>query len=200
MNPLASFRLWWILLVFPLSANSMTFREEKVTCPLDGTSFEQELVGSYTQFGVHLDLKPYGALIAPIPLPNCDSSRFPIYREDFSKEEIERLKAYVKSSEYQAMIENEAQYYVVAKLRQHLNEPLEKIAYSFLQATWQAGLERMNAMRPNRWQPIPSCWRSRTSSASVGLVTISLPASWNGAWDASVPRSSASKPWRSWRI
>lgn len=126
------------LCVLASPAISLTTREVDLVCPINGEKFKQVLAISGSQFGRMLDLKPFGQIATPWPLPVCPGNGFVVYRSDFRPEEIERFKSFVDSSEFIAIRNSETPYYRVAKLSRFLGEDKNLIAYAFLQATWEA--------------------------------------------------------------
>ena len=123
-------------LLVSTSAAALTVREETFHCPIDGEVFKQVVAMSGTSFGTHLDLKPFGPIAAPWPLPVCPTSGFVMYRANFKPEEIDRLREYVASNEY-VKAREETPYYRTAKLRERMGESTAAIAYTLLRATWE---------------------------------------------------------------
>ncbi len=120
-------------------ASALTLRDVEVTCPIDGQKFMHKAINSYTQFGVRLDMRPHGALMAPAPLPVCPGNRFVVYRTDFAEAEIAALKAYVATAEYKAQRTAHTDYYIWAKLEERFEKPAPwKLAQIYLRAAWQA--------------------------------------------------------------
>jgi len=132
----------WIVLAFCLAgiseASALTFRNVELVCPIDGENFKTTLAGSGTSFGQYLDLKPFGPSIAPWPLAKCPSSGFVMYKQKFSDNEIARLRKYVASDEYKALKNAHSNYYLTVRLRTRLGEKSPQLAYTLLQATWEA--------------------------------------------------------------
>jgi hypothetical protein len=107
-------------------------------CPIGGEKFTAEVVGSYTQFGVRLDLKPFGALIAPIPLPVCPKNGFVMYKSEFSETELEQLKPLVLSDDYRRTRAEHTDYYMVAYLRERMGADSLDLGFLYLKASWEA--------------------------------------------------------------
>lgn len=93
---------------------------------------------SGTAFGYDFDGRPYGATVSPWPIPQCPSNGFVLYRDDFSKTELARLRQYVESEKYRALAKSETTYYLAAHLQRYLGAPDAETAPTLLQATWQA--------------------------------------------------------------
>lgn len=111
-------------------------------CPIGGGKFFAQLVGTYTQTGMRLDLRPLGPLIAPMPLPVCPDNGFVMYRETFSEAEIDRLKPLVLSDDYRRLRAEHTDYYMVAYLRDKMGADRLTLAYLYLQASWEAEEQR----------------------------------------------------------
>src|SRR5262245_59152654 len=112
------------------------------TCPIGGGKFYAEVVGTHTQMGMRLDLRPLGALRAPLPLPVCPDNGFVMYRETFAAAEIAALEPLVLSDEYRRLRAQHTDYYMVAHLRQRMGADDLTLAYLYLQASWEAETER----------------------------------------------------------
>lgn len=121
----------------PQPASALTYGEKTETCPLDGKPFTYQAVASYTQFGMQLDLRPIGALVAPIPLPVCPESGFVVYREDYSEQDIAFFRDLVRTSEYRTIREDNTDYFVAAHQVDRLDGDSWTIAFLTLQATWE---------------------------------------------------------------
>jgi hypothetical protein len=125
-----------LLLALP-DAQALVIHSIEVTCPIDGEKFRADQAASYTVAGQFLDMKPFGATIAPPPLPKCPTSRFLIYKENFSEAEIQTLKEFVSSNQWRRLIGRNTDYYLIAKLRAHLGETPAQLKFVLLQATWE---------------------------------------------------------------
>lgn len=120
------------------AAHAMTVGEIDVVCPIDGKRFKTITAYSGSQFGMYLDLKPVGPTPAPWPLAKCPGNGFVIYKKTFTAEELARLRPYVRSEAYRALVPGHTNYFLAAKLQQALSEPPAKVAITLLQATWEA--------------------------------------------------------------
>ena len=114
-----------------------TVADVDVTCPIGGKHFTTLAAMSGTQFGKNLDLKPFGAIISPWPIPKCPENGFVMYKETFGQDEIKRLTIFVLSDTYQALQKTETNYYLAAALMKYLGEPKKNIADALLEATWE---------------------------------------------------------------
>ena len=135
---LPAFAALCLVLAPPVSA--LTFAEMTYTCPIGGEVFTQRRPASGTGFGMELDMKPFGALIAPWPLPVCPGNGFVIYKdeEDFSAAERERLTAYVASDGYRTLVADDTPYYRAAMLMRAAGDDSVPAAVVLLRATWEA--------------------------------------------------------------
>jgi hypothetical protein len=118
--------------------NALTFSEAEFTCPIGGTKFKSRVVASSSRFGVRLDFKPMGALIAPNPFPVCPDNGFVMYKEQFSEEEIARLAPIVLADEYQRGRHEHTDHYLAAYLRERMGADDFALAFLYLQSSWQA--------------------------------------------------------------
>lgn len=110
----------------------------KAVCPVDDKTFEYTGTGSYSTFGSYLDGMPQASWTMPMPLPQCPDSRFPVYRDDFSDADKEKIRALVTTPEYGA-VRDEASYYLFWFVLNQLEPPREGLngRWPLLQATWQ---------------------------------------------------------------
>ena len=127
-----------LLLTLPMICNALVLKEVTMTCLIGGETFTFERAMSGTQYGMHLDMKPYGPIASPWPIPKCPSNGFVMYKENFSDQEIVSLARYVASDEYKALKDRHTNYYLAASLQQHMGESELLIARTLLQATWEA--------------------------------------------------------------
>lgn len=130
-----------LALAFTLAgaASAGTPYTAKAVCPVDGATFEYTSTGSYSTWGSFLDGMSQASWITPLPLPQCPASRFPVYRDDFSDVDKERIRALVETPEYKA-VRDEASYYLLWYVADQLEPPREGLdgPWPLLQATWQS--------------------------------------------------------------
>jgi len=69
---------------------AMTIGEEYFICPIDNQQFKTHANYSGTSFGMRLDMKPLGPIPAPWLLPTCPKCGFPLFKEEFSNEDIKK--------------------------------------------------------------------------------------------------------------
>jgi hypothetical protein len=118
-------------------ATALTIREVDKTCPLCKTEFKARLAGSGTQFGMRLDLKPLGAIAAPWPVAVCPKCHFVLLGDDLSDPELAKLKAFVKTKEYQTWGEARSSHFLMGKLLSTLGRDDITLAHVYLKASWQ---------------------------------------------------------------
>jgi hypothetical protein len=169
-------------MIFPPKALALTFREAEYTCPIDGKVFKIRVVASYTQFGMRLDLRPVGALVAPIPLPVCPDNGFVMYKKTFSDAELAKLKPIVLSEDYRRKQQENTSYYMVAYLRERMGAADYELAQLYLKASWQAegskeshlleryrslALQRFDAFVDKSTERSPQWWSAAVVAAEL---------------------------------
>jgi hypothetical protein len=118
----------------------------EVTCPYDGAKFTARLQGSGTSFGTLLDHRPIGAIVAPWPLAVCPTNGFVFYKDKFEDAELETLRPFVLSNEYQSL-NDETPYFRAAWLMEQAGFPHTKVTWELLQATWETYAPRDRYVR-----------------------------------------------------
>jgi hypothetical protein len=116
----------------------MTVMKKEVICPIDGQSFLARRVMSISTKGIGLDFRLLGAVMSPMPLPQCPGNGFVMYKDSFSPVEIEKFRAFVGSEQYQRWVGHQTPYFLVAQLKAEAGEPNSAIADALLNATWEA--------------------------------------------------------------
>ena len=119
-------------------AHALTYRDKMIICPLDGRPFMARVVNSYTQFGVRLDLKPHGALDAPIPLPVCPGNGFVMFKRKFAPAEIEAIKKIVFTDAYRKARAKNTNYYMAGYIRERMGAGGDVLGQYYLRASWEA--------------------------------------------------------------
>jgi hypothetical protein len=127
-----------VLLIGNTSTNALVIRATPMICPIDGEKFEAYLSLSYTIAGRYLDLKPYGAVASPQPVAKCPTSGFLIWKDNFSEEELARLSDFLKTDTWNKLKEHHTDYYLIAKLQEHVGYSKSDVKFTLLQATWEA--------------------------------------------------------------
>lgn len=108
------------------------------TCPVGGEQYQSVEVGSTSQFGVRLDLRPLGPA-AYLPWTECPNG-FVVFKDEatFTEEEIAMLTPVVASAEYQRMRAEHMTAYRAVYLRRSLGESSADLAWLILRAAWEA--------------------------------------------------------------
>jgi hypothetical protein len=131
--------LFGLVLSLGLSiAHASVIRATAMICPIDGEKFDAFLSHSYTIAGRYLDLKPYGAVAAPQPVAKCPTSGFLVWKESFTEEELASLRDFLKTDTWHKLKERHTDYYLIAKLQEHLGYSKSDARFTLLQATWEA--------------------------------------------------------------
>jgi hypothetical protein len=111
--------------------------EIEVTCPLDGTKFKSPAPIRGGRIGSRLDLRPIGFMDVPTRLPVCPNNHFVMYKDKFTDAELEHLKKYVLTPEYQNLAKDNSSYFLLAKILEYLGETDWLISNAYLKASWQ---------------------------------------------------------------
>lgn len=117
------------------------FKEVKVKCAVCGNEICERLMLSSNSFGyADLDFRPAGMLRYAMGsqvnyCPNCGYSNY-----DVNKLNYPNAKEYIKSEEYQAVINNQPdwharKFYLLAMIQEH-NNVLPSAQYNYLRAAW----------------------------------------------------------------
>lgn len=128
-------------------APALTFAEQEFVCPIGGEAFKARVVASQTRFGQRLDLRPIGALAAPVPLPVCPGNGFVMFKQDFTEDEIAKLRPIVMSGEYRTARARHNDQYMVAYMLERTGAPVYSIGHAYLRASWQAENAKADAAR-----------------------------------------------------
>ncbi len=117
----------------------MTLVDVPYTCPIDGTKFTNKEMASATIFDRRLDLKRMGAIQEPPHIPVCPTDGFIVM--NFTKDEIEGLKSWIQSEEYQSLWHSETPHFLLAKIYEKLGKDAYTIGEAYLKASWEAEKE-----------------------------------------------------------
>lgn len=139
------------LLVALLLATSAAWSTPYV-CPIDGERFgkrpdDSGLSGCIPPRSWLSDVPRWGSPHVT-DRPVCPRSGFVMYREDFDRATLRKLRRYLASAEYQALRRTEAQAYLVVRTMQHLNEPAAQMIPELL----EAALTPSPNAEPGRWR------------------------------------------------
>ncbi len=119
-------------------ASALTRFQAQVACPIDGKQFMATMVGSFYQQGTRLDSKPLGSLTAPNPLPVCPENGFVMYENEFSVRELTAIKAIVLTAEYRQARSEHTDRYMVAYVKERLEDNNFDLGNLYLEASWEA--------------------------------------------------------------
>lgn len=125
----------------PATVLGRTMMEQEMTCPYDGAKFSFVGQGSGTSFGQQLDLKAVGAITSPWPIAVCPTNGFVFYKNKFSDGELEKLRPFILSPEYQAT-KGESPYYRAFWIVDHSGGLHAEASEKLLFATWESGGDR----------------------------------------------------------
>lgn len=108
-----------------------------VICPIGGERFSYEVAPPLSSRETYLDQRPVDPK-APWPLAKCPGNGFVIYREKFPAGRLAQLRDFVQTEQYQALSKAHTTRYLEAALRRHTGDSPYAIAWSLLQASWEA--------------------------------------------------------------
>ena len=108
-----------------------------LACPIGGERFSYETPPPLASRETYLDQRPVDRN-APWPLAKCPGNGFVIYRENLPAGRLDKLRAFVKTDEYQQLSKSHTTRYLEAAMRRHLGDSPYAIAWSLLQASWEA--------------------------------------------------------------
>jgi hypothetical protein len=128
-------------------AHATTMFPVERTCPIGGAKYQSFEIGSTSQFGMRLDLRPNGPA-AHLPWIECPNG-FVVWKDekDFTKDEIAKLTPIVASQAYQRMRKEHVTAYRVVFLRRALGENDAALAWLILKAAWEAEDTDKEALR-----------------------------------------------------
>lgn len=124
---------------FPFAPDAQATGLEKmpITCALCGTEYESLFPVAYSQRGMRLDFMPLGSSRAPWPLAACPQCGFIQFTSELPEEDAAKLRDYVRSPEYKALMESRPSYYRLAKIFEVLGKDDLELGHAYLKASWQ---------------------------------------------------------------
>jgi hypothetical protein len=120
-------------LVLSSASGAHTTMRGDYVCPIGGEKFSQYVDSSGSSFGMGLDFKPWGPIVAPFRVPECPGNKFVMYRQDYPPALLEKLEAFVASPAYPR---DSPQYYRIYAMQKHLGEPVDRQFWTLVQVTW----------------------------------------------------------------
>jgi hypothetical protein len=108
-----------------------------MTCPIGGAKFQFQPVAAPVVAGERPDGRPIGALKFPVALPECPDNGLVFYKE-YEAADAAKLKPLVESEAYQALRNDNSQYYRAYWLMREMGEGPERYLWALLQASWEA--------------------------------------------------------------
>lgn len=128
-----------LLLQDPAPAQATTTALTEVICPLTGEPFQARVYNSWYVAERRLDTRPVLAGgPQSLPLPTCPDSGFPVYRDDFSAEEMNEIRKLVSSAEFSKIRQTGNTYHAAAFIEERLGGNHESVAWLYLRASWVA--------------------------------------------------------------
>ncbi len=121
-----------------------TLREVRFTCPVDGEVFEDSVIMSTNQMGMHTDFKPVVGGLFPFPFyvhacPKCgfagsEEDFAASYDGDFKKWALSELSGELSGRELYGGLK----YVLAARCAGRLGRPLREVADLYLRGAWCA--------------------------------------------------------------
>ncbi|MGB3471645.1 MAG: hypothetical protein WBA51_12555 [Erythrobacter sp.] len=128
------------------SASATTYFEEEFVCPIGGEKFKAKVIASTSTFGQRADGRPYGG-VANWPIPECPSNGLPLFKDDFTPEEIAVLRVAIATDEFKAMRVHDTARYRLYWLLGELGTPIANRIGSLYRATWQSDSDQERKIR-----------------------------------------------------
>lgn len=121
-----------------LAVHATTVFPLERTCPIGGEKYSSVGIGSTTQLGIRLDLRPMGPA-GELPSIVCPNG-FVVFKEEksFTDAEIARLTPFVASDEFQRARQEHTTAYRAVLENRALGEDDAKLAFLLLKAAWEA--------------------------------------------------------------
>ena len=127
-----------LFLCFSLNTTATTIQEYTKYCPIGGETYTHFYLTSYTSFGMRLDLKPIGTFFTDVePLPVC-ANGFIDYQDSYTEIELTKLEELINSPEYQSLRNDNTDYFMLAKIEEHMGINKLQIAGVYLSASYEA--------------------------------------------------------------
>ncbi len=112
---------------------------QEYECPIGHEKFTSLSLGSHSRFGVYLDWKPVSYIIFPVPIAVCPSNGMVLIKPVYTEEELAKIEKIVSTDEYQKVFsEQNASYYLYAKINEIIKDKDAEQWWLLLNATWEA--------------------------------------------------------------
>lgn len=181
---IVQFLVFGTSIAFPSAASyAMTVVDVPYACPIDGTKFTNTEMASAFVNDRRLDLKRLGAIQEPPRLPVCPKDGFVV--RDFTAGELDVLKTWVPSKEYQALWHSETPYFLLAKIYEKLGKDAYTVGETYLMASWEVehepdryreyllhSLDSLSRYLSERAAPDEHTPQASTSGPSIMTVTL----------------------------
>lgn len=130
--------LLFILMIASFGSHATTFSTETRTCPVGGQIYTTEVMMSYSIYDRRLDLKPRGSYGTDPRLLIVCPNGFVDYKNSYSDEELIKLAELINSKDYQRSRSGNNEYYLLAKILEHMDAGNLTTAWHYLSASWMA--------------------------------------------------------------
>lgn len=126
------------LTIFTMSISASTVSKKEFYCPIDNEKFEAVVAMSGTSFGQRFDFKKLGPIYQPWPVPVCPSNGFVLFKDTFTKNELDILKPFILSEVYQQQRQDNTNFYLASLMSRRLGDNGWPLIGLLLSATWEA--------------------------------------------------------------
>lgn len=120
------------------SANAMRMMKQDFVCPVDQKPFTEYLPISGYAVSSMLDFQQNGMIASPQPLAVCPGNGFVMFKQDFSADEIAKIRSLVQSPEFQAIRSRNNPWLLAVWEMKQLGQSQRDIASMYLAASWVA--------------------------------------------------------------
>ncbi len=120
------------------TAPSGQLAEKTVACPIGGKEFVIDSTTSLSVLGQRLDLKTLTSAPWVKWPPICPDNGFPVYRRNFSEDELERFRAIVFSEAFAGARETNLPSYMLYFVKRALGSDDYELGHALLVAIWDA--------------------------------------------------------------
>ena len=128
-----------LLVLLPWSAQATMIEFRDMRCPVGGEPISLPVARSMFLSGMDLDFKRYGPGLELLnAYTECPMNGFVVFKTDFTPQEVDVLRAYIASEEFQAA-RQEGTNYRAYLLKKRLGTYSDaELGHTLLRATWQA--------------------------------------------------------------